>query len=128
MEPVWVGDEQFPGYQDAHLAIDFGRRLVTIDRKPLVLTLKEYALLTLLAVNAGAIISRAAILMAVWGYSEEIRTRTLDVHIARLRKKISSPGHRYIETVFRSGCRFQPCYAAAQFQLSPDRPVLALTA
>ena len=52
-------------------------------------------------------------LSEVWGYSEQARTRTLDVHLARVRKKLGPLGHRYIETVFGSGCRFQPQTAGA---------------
>lgn len=128
MEPVWVGNEQLPGYQDGHLAIDFAQRVVTLDSRALVLTSKEYALLTLLAANAGEIVSRSTLLLTVWGYNHEIRTRTLDVHIARLRKKLSSFGHQYLETVFRNGCRFQPCNGAIHFQPSQHRPAFALSA
>ena len=56
----------------------------------MILTRKEYELLSLLVQNAGEIIPRDALLWRVWGYSHEIRTRTLDVHIRRLRKKLGS--------------------------------------
>ena len=54
----------------------------------MTLTRKEYDLLALLVQHAGEIIPREALLMQVWGYSAEIRTRTLDVHVRRLRKKL----------------------------------------
>jgi DNA-binding response OmpR family regulator len=74
----------------------------------MVLTRKEYALLSLLVQNAGEIIPRDAILWRVWGYCPQVRTRTLDVHIRRIRKKLGIYGEIYIETIFGIGYRFQP--------------------
>ncbi|MCC6857385.1 MAG: winged helix-turn-helix transcriptional regulator [Bryobacterales bacterium] len=95
-------------YRDAHLEIDFEKGAVYLDSVRMVLTRKEYELLSLLARNAGEIVARDVLLMQVWGYSREIRTRTLDVHIRRLRRKLSSCSDRYIETIFGVGYRFQP--------------------
>ncbi len=70
------------------------------------LTRKENDLLTYLMANAGRVVQRARLLTEVWGYSPAARTRTLDVHIRRLRRKF---GHDLnIETVFGVGYRFQP--------------------
>ena len=74
-------------YQDAHLYLDFQRKTATLDLERLRLTRKEYELLALLVQNAGEIVAREDLLQRVWGYSDQIRTRTLDVHIRRLRKK-----------------------------------------
>jgi DNA-binding response OmpR family regulator len=74
----------------------------------MVLTRKEYELLSLLVQNAGEIIPREALLWRIWGYSTQIRTRTLDVHIRRLRKKLGGYSEQYIETIFGIGYRFQP--------------------
>lgn len=95
-------------YQDMHIAVDFDRGTVSCDSKPMILTRKEYELLALLVHNAGEIIPREALLMRVWGYSTQIRTRTLDVHIRRLRKKLGLYSGQYIETIFGIGYRFQP--------------------
>jgi DNA-binding response OmpR family regulator len=95
-------------YQDAHLILDFPRKLASLDLERLRLTRKEYELLALLVHNAGDIVSREELLMRVWGYNSQIRTRTLDVHIRRLRKKLGPYAELYIETIFGIGYRFQP--------------------
>jgi len=104
-------------YQDAHLTVDFAQKSATLDSQLLPLTRKEYDLLALLVSYAGMIVPRAEILMHVWGYGEGIRTRTLDVHIRHLRRKLGPYSGVYIETVFGVGHRFQPY-----------RPMLAVTA
>jgi len=95
-------------YQDLHLDMDFLNASAALDSRPVVLTRKEYALLSLLVRNAGEIIPREALLWRIWGYSPQIRTRTLDVHIRRIRKKLGIYGETYIETIFGIGYRFQP--------------------
>ena len=107
-------------YQDAHLLLDFQRKLAALDLERLRLTRKEYELLALLVQNAGDIVSREDLLMRVWGYNSQIRTRTLDVHIRRLRKKLGTYAELYIETIFGIGYRFQPYRA----HVSP-RPLAA---
>ena len=95
-------------YQDSHLEVDFMRATAALDTRRIVLTRKEYELLSLLVRNAGEIIPRDALLLRIWGYSSQIRTRTLDVHIRRLRKKLGCYSEQYIETIFGVGYRFQP--------------------
>ena len=95
-------------YEDSHLQVDFARAFAALDSRRLVLTRKEYELLSLLVQNAGEIIPRDALLWRIWGYSNQIRTRTLDVHIRRLRKKLGGYSDQYIETIFGIGYRFQP--------------------
>jgi len=116
-------------YHDAHLTLDFDNKTVTLDSKPLPLTRKEYDLLALLVAYAGVIIPRAEVLMRVWGYSSEIRTRTLDVHIRHLRRKLGAYADVYIETVFGIGHRFQPYGSSLRLQppaLEP--PMMAMGA
>ena len=91
--------------------MDFARKSVTLDSRRLVLTRKEYELLSLLVENAGEIIPREVLLMRVWGYSNQIRTRTLDVHVRRLRIRLGSYSGQYLETIFGIGYRFQPLRA-----------------
>src|ERR1043165_8429242 len=95
-------------YCDAHLSLDFQSQAATLDSEPMILTRKEYELLALLVMYAGVIVPRSELLMRVWGYNHEIRTRTLDVHIRHLRKKLGPYANRYIETIFGIGHRFQP--------------------
>jgi DNA-binding response OmpR family regulator len=98
-----------PGrYEDSHLEVDFGRASASLDSRRMVLTRKEFELLSLLVQNAGEIIPRDTLLWRIWGYSTQIRTRTLDVHIRRLRKKLGAYSEQYIETIFGIGYRFQP--------------------
>jgi DNA-binding response OmpR family regulator len=99
-------DEQ--RYQDAHLDLDFEHKIARLDTQPLGLTRKEYDLLALLIRNAGEVVERETLLFRVWGYTNQIRTRTLDVHIRRLRKKLGAHSGVYIETIFGVGYRFQP--------------------
>jgi DNA-binding response OmpR family regulator len=115
-------------YQDAHLEVDFDCRIATLDSRPLALTRKECDLLVLLVQNAGAIVSREELMMRVWGYGQEIRTRTLDVHIRRLRKHLSPYGVRYIETIFGIWYRFQPIRPIERFRLPLPVSELALSA
>src|SRR5437867_2878047 len=95
-------------YQDPHLEVDYAHSSAALDSRRMVLTRKEFELLSILVQNAGEIIPREALLWRVWGYSAQIRTRTLDVHIRRLRKKLGGYSEQYIETIFGIGYRFQP--------------------
>ena len=115
-------------YQDAHLEVDFECGIATLDSRRLALTRKECDLLVLLVQNAGAIVSREELLVRVWGYRKEVRTRTLHVHILRLRKHLSPYGMQYIETIFGIGYRFQPIRPIERLRLPLPIPQLALTA
>jgi DNA-binding response OmpR family regulator len=114
-------------YQDAHLSLDFDQQSAKVDAEPIVLTRKEFELLSLLVLNAGEIVPRDQLLLRVWGYSTEIRTRTLDVHVRRLRKKLGAYAGQYIETIFGVGYRFQPYRPMRQVQ-SLHAPLFALGA
>jgi DNA-binding response OmpR family regulator len=111
-------------YEDAHLEIDVANKIIRLDSRPLPFTRKEYELLLMLVENAGEVVPREVLLMRVWGYGSEIRTRTLDVHVRRLRKRLGSYSAPYIETIFGIGYRFQPFRASRRFQ--PGAPVSAI--
>jgi two-component system, OmpR family, alkaline phosphatase synthesis response regulator PhoP len=129
METMQIKSNLPSRYQDGHLDLDFERGLVMLDSRRLELTRKEYELLSLLVGCAGEIVRRDVLLMRVWGYGDQIRTRTLDVHIRRLRVKLASFSEQYIETIFGIGYRFQPFRMTRRFQPGlPDSQALALTA
>ncbi len=115
-------------YQDLHLTVDFEREIAVLDGTRMKLTFKAFALLTFLVRHPGQLIQRDTLLMLVWGYGADIRTRTLDVHIRRLRKSLGSYGNAYIETVFGVGYRFQPCRAQSDIEQPVTPPALALGA
>ena len=66
-------------------------------------TRKEKELLTALAEHPNCILSRKFLLKNVWGYSDEAQTRTVDVHIRRLRKKLEAHPDLQIHTIFGKG-------------------------
>lgn len=71
-----------------YLTINKARRIVEADGEQVELSLKEFDLLYLLAKNRGFVYSRDMLLEKVWGYDYEGETRTVDVHISNLRKKL----------------------------------------
>jgi two-component system alkaline phosphatase synthesis response regulator PhoP len=81
------------------LLIDQGRHEVSVDGHPVALTLKEFELLWFLAENRGLLFTRNQILDRVWGYEYLGETRTVDVHIRYIRKKLAGNLGLRIETV-----------------------------
>ena len=99
--------------EDSHLIrvgdlqIDTSSYEVTIKGNRVGLRFKEYELLKLLAENPGRVFSRDALLNQIWGYEYFGGTRTVDVHIRRLRSKIEEADHNFIETIWNVGYRFR---------------------
>ncbi len=91
-------------YQDAALTIDYQGRTVQNHGVPVALTVLEYDLLALLTKSAGQALTRDMLLARVWGYDYVGETRTVDVHVQRLRKKLSTDR---IETVYKYGYRYR---------------------
>ena len=89
------------------LAIDLERYEVTVAGRRVQLTYKEFQLLVLLASNPGRVYTREALLSQIWGYDYLGGTRTVDVHIRRLRSKVESPGRAFVETIWNVGYRFK---------------------
>jgi len=92
-------------YEDSRLTIDFADMRVACDGENVKLTRKEFALLTTMAKAAGRVATRQNLLDNVWGYEYYGDTRTLDVHIRRLRQKLGDCSE-CIETVVGVGYRF----------------------
>jgi DNA-binding response OmpR family regulator len=67
------------------------------------LTRKERELLNILIQNAGRCVSRELLLKTVWNYADGARTRTVDVHVQRLRRKLGAEASRSIKTIVRIG-------------------------
>ncbi len=92
--------------QVGELEIDVRGRRATLEGAPLVLTTKEFDLLALLASEPGTVVSRQRILREVWDTEWFGPTKTVDVHVASLRKKLGDPD--WIETVRGVGLRLVP--------------------
>jgi len=90
-------------HEDARLKVDRSRHTVEVRGAPVHLTKKEFDLLWLLIRSGGRVVSRETILSRLWDYAADIETRTVDVHIRSLRKKI---GEDVIETVVGVGYKF----------------------
>ena len=88
------------------IVIDEGKHTVTVNDKIILLTLKEYELLKLLAENAGQVFTRENLLSSVWGGDFVGETRTVDVHIGTLRTKLDECGDM-IKTVRGVGYKME---------------------
>jgi DNA-binding response OmpR family regulator len=87
------------------LSIDTETYHVTVSGRPLDLTFKEFELLRFLAQAAGRVFTRPSLLREVWGYDFYGGTRTVDVHVRRLRAKLGPEHEHLIETVRSVGYR-----------------------
>jgi DNA-binding response OmpR family regulator len=87
------------------VAINVETYQVIADGRPLDLTYKEFELMRYLAQNPGRVFSRARLLREVWGYDFYGGTRTVDVHVRRLRAKLGPEHEHLIETVRGVGYR-----------------------
>jgi DNA-binding response OmpR family regulator len=94
------------GFSVGGLVIDFERYEVHVKGEPIDLTYKEFELLRFLAMHPGKVFTREVLLDRVWGYDFYGGTRTVDVHIRRLRSKIETGGAAYIDTVRNVGYKF----------------------
>ena len=92
-------------YKGRHLTADFEAVAVSVDGTEVRLTRREFDLLRYLVQNRNRVVSRDRLLERVWGYDRLIETRSVDVHVGRLRSKLGPVG-RQIETVVGLGYRF----------------------
>ena len=91
--------------EHAGLRVDPGARAASVDGRRLELTPREFDLLAFLARQPGRVATRDELLRKVWGYDYLGETRTVDVHVRRLRMKLGAR-HALIETVTGTGYRF----------------------
>jgi DNA-binding response OmpR family regulator len=91
------------------VAIDLASRTVSRAGKDIEVAPKEYELLVALARRRGAVVSRLELMREVWGYSDAVISRTIDTHVAELRRKLEAdPGiPRHILTVRKVGYRLK---------------------
>jgi DNA-binding response OmpR family regulator len=92
-------------YRGGRLVADFDAVAVSVDGQPIRLTRREFELLRFLIENKNRVLSRDRLLERVWGYDRFIETRSVDVHVGRLRAKLGPVGTQ-IETVVGLGYRF----------------------
>lgn len=90
-------------FDNGKVRVDRARHLVERDGHAIHLTKKEFDLLWLLIRSGGRVVSRETILSRLWDYAADVETRTVDVHVRSLRKKI---GDDVVETVVGVGYRF----------------------
>ncbi len=97
-----AGDEIVVG----SLVIDFRSFEVRVEGRPVSLTFREYELLRFLAADRGRVFTRKTLVEKIWEYDYLSGTRTVDVHIRRLRYKLGPRYGSMIETVRNVGYRF----------------------
>jgi len=104
------GEEDHAVEQFGEVTIDTRARSVKRSLAEVALTPKEFDLLLALVRRRGAVVSRLELLKEVWGHQAEVMTRTVDIHIAELRRKLESDPStpRHILTVWKAGYRLQP--------------------
>lgn len=88
-----------------NIEVDTEKRIVKLDGKEIYLTVKEYELLIILLKNKNIALSRDQILENVWGFEYPGETRTVDIHINRIREKLNLKNN--IKTVFKVGYRLE---------------------
>jgi two-component system phosphate regulon response regulator PhoB len=92
-------------YRGKHLMADFDAVAINVDGEPVRLTRREFELLRYMYENRNRVLSRDRLLERVWGYDRVVETRSVDVHVGRLRAKLG-PAGKQIETVVGLGYRF----------------------
>ena len=88
------------------IRLDRAAHSVQLNGEPLALTATEFRLLQLLLERQGRVQSRPQLLSEVWGYAEDVDSRTVDTHVRRLRRKLGSEAER-VETVIGVGYRLR---------------------
>jgi DNA-binding response OmpR family regulator len=107
--------------RSGELSIDEATYTARLRGRVLDLTFKEFELLKFLAQHPGRVFSRAHLLQEVWGYDYFGGTRTVDVHVRRLRAKLGTEHEALIGTVRNVGYRFVPVKGADDTRRGPSR-------
>ena len=93
--------------EDGGLRLDLASREVSVEGRAVTLTRKEFDLLADLLRHRGRVLTRERLLERVWGYDYPGETRTVDVHVRRLRQKLGPAAEARIETVVGVGYRYR---------------------
>ena len=93
--------------EEAGIRIDQAAHIVTIDDRPIELSVKEFELLVYFLKNKGIALSREKILNGVWNYDYYGDPRTIDTHVKKLRSKMGEKG-KFIITIWAYGYKFDP--------------------
>jgi DNA-binding response OmpR family regulator len=101
------GAAEAEAFADGPLRIDVGARRADVSGRDLALTRKEFDLLVELIRQRGRVLTRERLLETVWGYDYPGETRTVDVHVRRLRQKLGAPVDERVETVVGVGYRYR---------------------
>jgi two-component system phosphate regulon response regulator PhoB len=101
------GSDRQPDLTVGGIRLDIAGHQLRIGNEEIPLTATEFRLLRLLLERAGRVQTRGQLLTDVWGYAEDIDSRTVDTHIRRLRRKLGPEADR-IETVIGVGYRLRP--------------------
>jgi DNA-binding response OmpR family regulator len=121
-----VADHEPEEIRSGDLHIDEATYTARLRGRTLDLTFKEFELLKFLAQHPGRVFTRAILLQEVWGYDYFGGTRTVDVHVRRLRAKLGLEHEGLIGTVRTVGYRFVPAGSAgADADADTDATVLA---
>lgn len=105
--------ERAAEFSSGDLTVDVGGYTARLKGKPLDLTYKEFELLKYLMQHPGRVYTRDQLLQEVWGFDYYGGTRTVDVHVRRLRAKLGAEHEQLIGTVRNVGYRFDPMPAKA---------------
>ncbi|MFJ7160067.1 winged helix-turn-helix domain-containing protein [Streptomyces sp. NPDC101118] len=95
-------------HSDDAVRVDRARRLVEVDGHELDLTYLEFALLAHFVAHPHTVHTRDALISGIWGYGHIGDGRTVDVHVARLRRKLGAAHRNRISTVRRVGYKYVP--------------------
>ncbi|GGC73423.1 response regulator transcription factor [Hoyosella rhizosphaerae] len=115
-----IPDEESGIVSLGELVIDDGTYTARLRGRPLDLTYKEFELLKYLVVNAGRVFTRAQLLQEVWGYDFFGGTRTVDVHVRRLRAKLGAEHESLIGTVRNVG--YKAVRPSKSSRSAPEEP------
>ncbi len=113
MTRLSVADEDSTQIQSGEVNIDEATYTAMVGGRILDLTFKEFELLKFLAQHPGRVFTRAQLLQEVWGYDYFGGTRTVDVHVRRLRAKLGAEHEQSIGTIRNVGYRFVVATAAS---------------